>query len=59
MVLTGHGRIFSGGADIREFAAPPRDDVPDLRRLIERIEGSAKPVVAAINGTAAGGGMEI
>ncbi len=59
LVLTGHGRIFSGGADIREFAAPPRDDVPDLRRLIETIEGSAKPVVAAINGTAAGGGMGI
>jgi 3-hydroxyacyl-CoA dehydrogenase len=59
LVLTGTGRTFSGGADIREFSGPPRTDVPNLRQIIESIEDSAKPVVAAINGVAAGGGMEI
>ncbi|MVW71192.1 3-hydroxyacyl-CoA dehydrogenase NAD-binding domain-containing protein [Bordetella sp. 15P40C-2] len=59
VVLTGSGRFFSGGADIREFNTPKTQVRPLLRELIARIEGSGKPVVAAINGTALGGGLEL
>jgi 3-hydroxyacyl-CoA dehydrogenase len=57
VVLTGAGRTFVGGADIREFGKPPVE--PLLPDVIERIENFAKPVVAAINGAALGGGCEI
>ena len=50
IVLTGTGRFFSAGADITEFKAEMKE--PYLPQLIDRIEASAKPVVAAINGTA-------
>jgi 3-hydroxyacyl-CoA dehydrogenase len=59
IVLTGAGDLFSGGADIREFGTPASTAEPTLRRLIERIEASAKPVVAAIAGTCLGGGLEL
>ena len=59
VVLTGHGALFSGGADIREFGTPASTADPTLRRLIELIERSAKPVVAAIAGTCLGGGLEL
>ena len=57
LVLTGNGRCFSGGADIREFGSPPQD--PQLRQVIETAEDCPKPVVAAIHGVAVGGGLEL
>ena len=57
VVLRGSGRCFSGGADIREFGSPPVS--PTLRDLIDQIEASPKPVIAAIHGVCYGGGMEL
>ena len=59
IVLTGAGRVFSGGADIREFNTAKATEAPTLRRLIETIDNCAKPVVAAIQGVAMGGGLEL
>ncbi len=58
-VLTGAGKIFVGGADIREFGKPRPPEAPTLRAIIERIENAQRPFVAAINGVAAGGGLEL
>jgi len=57
IVIRGGGKMFSGGADITEFGKPPVD--PWLPQLIDAIEASAKPVVAAIHGMALGGGLEV
>ena len=57
IVITGAGKIFIGGADIREFGQPPAE--PILPAIVAAIEASAKPVVAAINGAALGGGLEV
>lgn len=57
LVLLGAGRTFIAGADIREFGKPLQE--PDLNSVIAAYESSAKPVVAAIHGTALGGGLEV
>lgn len=56
-VITGAGKIFVGGADITEFGKPPVD--PILPDVCQQIETSSKPVIAALNGAALGGGLEI
>ncbi|MHC5232006.1 3-hydroxyacyl-CoA dehydrogenase NAD-binding domain-containing protein [Brucella sp. LJL56] len=56
-VLSGAGKIFIGGADIREFGKPPVE--PALPDVITIIESTDKPVVVAINGAALGGGLEV
>jgi 3-hydroxyacyl-CoA dehydrogenase len=57
IVLIGKGRTFIAGADIREFGKPPQ--APRLTVAIAEIEASPKPVVAAIEGVALGGGLEV
>ncbi|HTP74967.1 MAG TPA: 3-hydroxyacyl-CoA dehydrogenase NAD-binding domain-containing protein [Burkholderiaceae bacterium] len=59
IVLTGGGKAFSGGADIREFGSPKSGAEPNLLSLIRMTEESTKPVVAAINGVCMGGGLEL
>jgi len=58
MVLIGAGRSFIAGADIRQFGKAPSTP-PTGRRPYDLLDGSAKPVVAAIHGYALGGGLEI
>ncbi|HEY3146640.1 MAG TPA: 3-hydroxyacyl-CoA dehydrogenase NAD-binding domain-containing protein [Dongiaceae bacterium] len=57
MAIIGAGKIFIGGADIRELGQPPVE--PILPIITAAIESSAKPVVAALNGAALGGGLEV
>ena len=59
IVVAGAGRMFCGGADIREFDAPPPPGAASLPAVLDEIEASRKPVVAAIHGVAAGGGLEV
>jgi 3-hydroxyacyl-CoA dehydrogenase len=58
IVLTGAGKAFSGGADIKEFDTPEAMREPNLLSMILAIENSAKPVVAAIHSVCMGGGLE-
>ncbi len=59
IVLVGAGKVFSGGADIREFNTPKAMAEPTLGSVIRTVEASTKPVVAAIGGACMGGGLEL
>ena len=59
VVLIGSARAFSGGADIREFGSPKASAEPNLNTVIRMLEGTNKPVVAAIGGACMGGGLEL
>lgn len=57
IILHCEGRTFIAGADIKEFGKPPQE--PGLPSILSAIENSSKPVIAAIHGTALGGGFEV
>lgn len=59
IVITGAGKAFSGGADIKEFGTPKALQEPNLLSVIRAVENSAKPVVAALHSIAMGGGLEL
>jgi len=59
IVITGAGKAFSGGADIKEFNTPAATAEPALNTVIRVIENSEKPVIAAIHSVAMGGGLEL
>jgi 3-hydroxyacyl-CoA dehydrogenase len=57
VVIRCEGQTFFAGADITEFGKPPV--MPWLPSVVDAIENCSKPVVAAIHGTALGGGLEV
>ncbi|MCL6483374.1 MAG: enoyl-CoA hydratase/isomerase family protein, partial [Janthinobacterium lividum] len=59
IVITGAGKAFSGGADIKEFNSPKALTEPTLHTLINVVESASKPVVAAIHSVCMGGGLEL
>ena len=59
IVITGAGKAFSGGADIKEFGTDKAMAEPNLLSVILAVENSAKPVVAAIHSVCMGGGLEL
>ena len=59
IVITGAGKAFSGGADIKEFGSPKALQEPNLLSVILAVENSSKPVVAAMHTVAMGGGLEL
>ncbi|MFT5589272.1 MAG: 3-hydroxyacyl-CoA dehydrogenase [Bradyrhizobium sp.] len=59
IILTGAGKAFSGGADIKEFNSPSAFAEPSLHTLINVVESAGKPVIAAIHSVCMGGGLEL
>ncbi|QIL69227.1 3-hydroxyacyl-CoA dehydrogenase [Diaphorobacter sp. HDW4B] len=59
VVITGAGKAFSGGADIKEFGKPTSLQDPNLHSVIRTLENFSKPVVAAIHTVCMGGGLEL
>ncbi|MRW91913.1 3-hydroxyacyl-CoA dehydrogenase [Duganella sp. FT80W] len=59
IIITGAGKAFSGGADIKEFNSPKAMTEPNLHTLIATAESSTKPVIAAIHTVCMGGGLEL
>jgi 3-hydroxyacyl-CoA dehydrogenase len=59
IIITGAGGAFSAGADIREFGSPNAFAAPTLPTLVEVLDSSEKPIVAAIGTLALGGGLEL
>ena len=59
IVITGAGKAFSGGADIKEFDSPKALAEPNLHTCIRAVEQSPKPVIAAIHSVCMGGGLEL
>ncbi len=59
IIVTGAGKAFSGGADIKEFGSPKAMQEPNLNSVISVLENSAKPVIGAIHTVAMGGGLEL
>lgn len=57
VILSGNGRAFAAGADAREFDQAPQE--PHLPDVVNAIDESSVPWIAAINGVALGGGAEI
>uniref|UniRef100_UPI0037D9D93E enoyl-CoA hydratase-related protein n=1 Tax=Variovorax sp. TaxID=1871043 RepID=UPI0037D9D93E len=59
IVITGAGKAFSGGADIKEFGTPKALQEPNLLSVILALEAATKPIVAAIHSVCMGGGLEL
>lgn len=59
LVLIGHTKAFSAGADVTEFGTPLQLAEPMIGQLLAHIEACPKPVVAALSGVALGGGLEL
>lgn len=59
IILIGSEKLFSGGADMREFGTPAVSAAPNLLSVIQIVETATKPVIAAIAGTCMGGGLEL
>jgi 3-hydroxyacyl-CoA dehydrogenase len=59
IIITGAGKAFSGGADIKEFNSPNAFAEPSLHTLINVVESASKPVIAAIHTVCMGGGLEL
>ena len=59
IVIAGNNHLFCAGADIKEFGKPAMMAAPNLRDVVTAVETCAKPVVAAIEGSCLGGGLEL
>ncbi|WP_428851780.1 3-hydroxyacyl-CoA dehydrogenase NAD-binding domain-containing protein [Imbroritus primus] len=59
IVIVGAGRYFSAGADMREFGTSAATQEPTLSTVLRILDDTSKPVIAAIEGVAMGGGLEL